>query len=243
MCFSSKAQDKSLQMAFSTSIISATGAQKCALSRKPAASCDQHGNRLASATAGALADADVACPHNVGAVAEPLRDAAVQHRPLGLLLLAVKLHLLNDFFLLIVQLAGARLPPLLVLRLLLPPILGVDEAHDMHFVGQSHGRRQHQHLALLHPAHVLERVNHRRGIGHGRCDLPVRELQAAEFLLAGVAHHVARHFLEELQDFLGLLQGQGPQCLLQRGQGLCHPVSWSIARIAHFAHKAMKRWG
>eukprot|EP00444_Apocalathium_aciculiferum_P004591 CAMPEP_0183406180 /NCGR_PEP_ID=MMETSP0370-20130417/16378_1 /TAXON_ID=268820 /ORGANISM="Peridinium aciculiferum, Strain PAER-2" /LENGTH=163 /DNA_ID=CAMNT_0025588285 /DNA_START=52 /DNA_END=541 /DNA_ORIENTATION=+ len=57
-----ESKDKSLQMAFSTSIISATGAQKCALSRKPAASCDQHGKRLTAATAGALADADVACP-------------------------------------------------------------------------------------------------------------------------------------------------------------------------------------
>mmetsp|Transcript_37741 Transcript_37741/g.120282 ORF Transcript_37741/g.120282 Transcript_37741/m.120282 type:complete len:238 (+) Transcript_37741:398-1111(+) len=227
-------------MAFSTSIIRATGAQKCALSRKPDASCDQHGKRLTAAT---LADADVACPHNVGADAELLRDAAVQHRPLRLLFLAVKLHLLNKLLLLIVHFAGAHLPPLLVLRLLLPPILGVDEAHDMHIVGQSHGRRQHQHLALLHPTHVLERVNHRRGIGHGRCDLRVRELQAAEFLLSGVAHHVARHFLEKLQDFLGLLQGQGPQGLLQWGQGLSHLVAWCVARVSHLEEKWLGKEG
>mmetsp|Transcript_1478 Transcript_1478/g.3742 ORF Transcript_1478/g.3742 Transcript_1478/m.3742 type:complete len:246 (+) Transcript_1478:363-1100(+) len=244
MCFSSKAQDKSLQMAFSTSIISATGAQKCALSRKPAASCDQHGKRLTAATAGALADADVACAHDVGAVAELLGDTALGDGALGILLLAVELRPLQLILILVAHLRGATLVALLVLDLLLVVILRVDEAHNMHLMCQAHGWREHQHLVFLHPTHLLQHVHHGRGIRHGFRDLRVRQLDASELLLAGIAHHIARDLLEQLEGFQSLIQRQGPQGLLKRRQRVGDLVPRRIACVTHLeVERVEKRRG
>eukprot|EP00428_Durinskia_dybowskii_P037039 CAMPEP_0170260598 /NCGR_PEP_ID=MMETSP0116_2-20130129/30176_1 /TAXON_ID=400756 /ORGANISM="Durinskia baltica, Strain CSIRO CS-38" /LENGTH=152 /DNA_ID=CAMNT_0010511655 /DNA_START=186 /DNA_END=641 /DNA_ORIENTATION=+ len=92
--------------------------------------------RLASAAL-ALADADVAGPHDVRAVAELLRDAAVLHWAVRVLLLPVERHLLHERDLLGVNFRRAHLAPLLVLRLLLIVVLRVDDADDMHLVGQA----------------------------------------------------------------------------------------------------------
>mmetsp|Transcript_53028 Transcript_53028/g.123290 ORF Transcript_53028/g.123290 Transcript_53028/m.123290 type:complete len:223 (+) Transcript_53028:341-1009(+) len=200
----------------------------------------RHG-RLASAAA-ALADADVPCAHNVRAVAQLLRDAALGHGALGLPLLPVELHALPELVLVGVDvLARAHLAAALVLGLLLVVVLGVDDADDVHLMGEADVRRKHQVLAIWHPTHLLHRVHHRGSRLDSRRDLRIRQLHRAELLLRRVPDHVPGELVDEVQGLLRGLQGQGPQGLLQRRQRLRHLVPRRVSCVAHGCHTRARR--
>mmetsp|Transcript_100461 Transcript_100461/g.288654 ORF Transcript_100461/g.288654 Transcript_100461/m.288654 type:complete len:234 (+) Transcript_100461:282-983(+) len=188
--------------------------------------------RLASAAL-ALADADVAGAHDVRAVPELLRDAAVLHWAVRVLLLPVERHLLHERDLLGVNFRRAHLAPLLVLRLLLIVVLRVDDADDVDLVGEAHRWRQHQRVAVNHPTHFLHHIHHRRRLRQGRRNLRVCELHGAELVFARVPYHIARQLLDELQDVLRAVHGQGSQRLLQRCERVRDSVPRRVARVAH----------
>mmetsp|Transcript_70448 Transcript_70448/g.198844 ORF Transcript_70448/g.198844 Transcript_70448/m.198844 type:complete len:255 (-) Transcript_70448:45-809(-) len=189
--------------------------------------------RLASAAL-ALADADVARPHDVGPVPELLRDAAVGHRPLGRLLLAVRLHgLLERLLLGVGRLAHGHLAAALGLLLLLVVVLGVDEGQHIPLVARADRGRQRQALAVLHPAHCLQQVHCPRHLRDRGRDPRVGELDPPELLLAGVADDVARELVDEFQGLLCLRQRQGPQRLLEWRQLVRYLVPRRVAGVTH----------
>mmetsp|Transcript_65479 Transcript_65479/g.203048 ORF Transcript_65479/g.203048 Transcript_65479/m.203048 type:complete len:308 (-) Transcript_65479:100-1023(-) len=186
----------------------------CPLGRPPITPASGRA-RLASA-AGALADAHVPRPHDVRPVAELLRFAALRHRPLRVLLLAVRLHLLHKRLLLRARrLAGGHLAAALILLLLLVEVLGVDDGDHVLLVDEAHRGRQGQAVSVLNPAHLLQCVHREGHLGDGGRDLGVGQLDAPELLLAGVPHHVARELLDEFQRLLRLVERQGPEGLLK----------------------------
>mmetsp|Transcript_89619 Transcript_89619/g.253876 ORF Transcript_89619/g.253876 Transcript_89619/m.253876 type:complete len:242 (-) Transcript_89619:106-831(-) len=194
-------------------------------SEPPGAWAPQFRGRLASA-AGALADAQVSCAHNVGPVTELLRHAGMRHRPLGFLLLPVSLHLAPQRLLLRVRrLACGRLAPALVLLLLLEVVLGLDEGDHLLLVHEACGGRQGKALAVLDPAHLLQGVNGKRHFADGRRNLGVGQLDPPELLVTRVAHHVAGELFDELQGILRFVQRQRTKGLLQRRELVCDPVA------------------
>merc|ERR1719336_3514265 len=105
-----------------------TEPSSCDLAKRPnrdlAATRHQNGISLASA-AGALTNADV-CSGHLRALAELLGDTASELGACCLPLLAIQLELPAEGIRIFIDLpSGTHLPPLLVLLLLLPPILGI----------------------------------------------------------------------------------------------------------------------